>query len=122
MHITQLLRQPRAEKQQYDVWATLNNDTQWGWDGLLPYFKKSEQFKTPNSFQVDVGGVRYEPAVHGFSGRVKVGFPNFFFIQSEFWRKAAIALGFPESPDLANGDPHAVGVAPNSIDASNNTR
>lgn len=31
-------------------------------------------------------------------------------------------LGFPASPDLANGDPHAVGVSANSLDAANNTR
>jgi hypothetical protein len=60
--------------------------------------------------------------VHGFAGRVKVGFPNFFFVQSALWRRAAKELGFPVSPDLANGDPHAVGIAPNSLNAANNTR
>lgn len=113
---------PRAEKEQYDVWAKLNNDTQWGWDGLLPFFKGSEKFHPPNEFQTKVGGVRFDQSVHGFGGRVKVGFPNFFFNQSTLWKEASMKLGFPASPDLANGDPHAVGVAPNSIDATNNTR
>ncbi|KAJ7122424.1 alcohol oxidase [Mycena epipterygia] len=112
---------PRAEKEQYDVWGQLNNDSTWTWNNLLPFFKKSELFSPPNAFQT-ASGVRYLPSVHGFSGRVKVGFPNFFFAQSALWRKAAESLGFPASPDLSNGDPHAVGIAPNLIDAANNTR
>ncbi|KAF8468031.1 alcohol oxidase [Gautieria morchelliformis] len=112
----------RAEKEQYDVWSQLNNVDEWGWDDLLPFFKKSEVFTPPNDFQVQTGGVRFEPSVHGFNGSVKVGFPNFFFIQSTLWRQASENLGFPLSPDLTNGSPHAVGVAPNSLDAANNTR
>ncbi|KAJ7611468.1 alcohol oxidase [Mycena rosella] len=112
---------PRAEKEQYDAWGQLNNDDTWTWDGLLPFFKKSELFTPPNAFQT-ASGARFLSAVHGFAGRVKVGFPNYFFAQSALWRKAAEGLGFPASPDLANGDPHAVGIAPNSINAANNTR
>ncbi|KAJ7627389.1 alcohol oxidase [Roridomyces roridus] len=114
----------RAEKEQYDAWGQLNNDNTWTWSALLPFFKKSELFTPPNVFQV-ANGVNYLPSVHGFNqseGRVKVGFPNFFFEQSALWRKAAEFLGFAASPDLADGNPHAVGVAPNSIDAANNTR
>ncbi|KAJ7089030.1 alcohol oxidase [Mycena crocata] len=114
---------PRAEKEQYDAWGQLNNDSTWTWSALLPFFKKSERFTPPNAFQT-ASGARFLSSVHGFasSGRVKVGFPNFFFAQSALWRQAAESLGFPASPDLSNGDPHAVGIAPNSLDASNNTR
>ncbi|KAJ7464159.1 alcohol oxidase [Mycena latifolia] len=94
---------PRAEKEQYDAWGQLNNDATW---------TKSEIFTPPNAFQT-ASGVRFLSAVHGFAGRVK---------QSALWRKAAEGLGFAASPDLANGNPHAVGIAPNSIDAANNTR
>ncbi|KAF8212665.1 alcohol oxidase [Mycena galopus ATCC 62051] len=112
---------PRAEAQQYDAWGQLNNDSTWTWSALLPFFKKSEIFTPPNAFQT-ASGVRFLSSVHGFAGRVKVGFPNFFFEQSGLWRRAAENLGIPASPDLANGDPHAVGIAPNSLDAANNTR
>jgi hypothetical protein len=99
----------------------LNNDTSWTWNKLLPYFKKSEKFSPPNDFQKS-NGAKFLSDVHGFSGRVKVGFQNFFFEQSALWRATAINMGFPLSPDLSNGHPHAVGLSPNSIDASNNTR
>ncbi|KAL1739396.1 hypothetical protein HDZ31DRAFT_49463, partial [Schizophyllum fasciatum] len=30
----------RGTKSDIDTWATLTGDDSWGWDGLLPYFKK----------------------------------------------------------------------------------
>ncbi|KAF7345195.1 Alcohol oxidase [Mycena sanguinolenta] len=105
---------PRAEAEQYDAWGQLNNDRTWTWSALLPFFKKSEIFTPPNAFQT-ASGVHFLPSVHGFAGRVKVGFPNYFFEQSALWRRAAESLGFPASPDLANGDPHAVGIAPQFV-------
>ena len=120
-----LLIQPRAEKEQYDAWGNLNNnDPNWTWDSLLPYFKRSERFIPPNREQL-ANGVRYLPEVHGTSdnnreGGVKVGYPNYFFPQSTMWREAS---GLRPSPDLANGNPQGtVGVSPNTIDARNNTR
>ncbi|KAJ6600307.1 alcohol oxidase [Mycena vulgaris] len=111
----------RGQKEQYDAWGQLNDDSTWTWSSLLPFFKKSELFTPPNGFQT-ASGVRFMTSVHGFAGLVKVGFPNFFFTQSELWRKAAEGLGFHASSDLTNGDTHAVGIAPDSIDAANNTR
>lgn len=113
---------PRAVKEQYDAWGELNNDSAWTWDALLPFFINSEHFNPPNEFQASNGGARFIPDVHGSSGRVKVGFPNFFFRQSTLWREASMSLGFAASPDLADGNPHAVGVAANSLDPANNTR
>lgn len=111
------------------MWGNLNNDDpNWTWDSLLPYFKRSERFTPPNEDQL-ANGVRYLPEFHGSAddddddderGRVKVGYPNYFFPQSTLWREAS---GFRPSPDLSDGDPQGMaGVSPNSIDAKNNTR
>ncbi|KAF4620899.1 hypothetical protein D9613_001210 [Agrocybe pediades] len=120
---------PRAERAQYDSWGAINNnDPNWTWDNLLPYFKKLEDFTPPNEFQTKVGGARFQPQFHGTNtntslpggGRVKIGFPNFFFPQSTLWRTAS---GLKPSPDLDNGLPQGtVGVSANSLDAKNNTR
>ena len=88
---------------------------------MLPFFKKSEAFVPPNAQQT-AAGVRFDPTVRGFDGQVKVGWQNFFYEQYGIWLKTAENLGFLTSPDLANGDPHAVGFSPNSIDPKNNTR
>jgi choline dehydrogenase-like flavoprotein len=115
---------PRAEREQYDAWGNLNNnDPNWSWDTLLPYFKRSERFTPPNHEQV-ANGVRYLPEFHGTSddepGRVKVGYPNYFFPQSMLWRESS---GFRPSPDLSDGYPQGtVGISPNTVDAKNNTR
>ncbi|KAJ8703494.1 hypothetical protein PTI98_002116 [Pleurotus ostreatus] len=115
---------PRAGRAQYDAWAELNRDASWGWDALLPFFRRSERVTPPDAFQVNEGGVTYDPEVHGSAsdGRVKVGYPNIFFEQSTLWRQAAVAVGFPGERDLASGDPHGVGVSPESIDVTNYTR
>ena len=105
------------------MWAAINNDVTWGWDELLRYFKKSENATAPNEFQKTVGGVTYDPNVHGVGGGVQVGFPNFFYNQSTLWRNASKSLGFHQSPDLSNGNlGSSVGVTPDSIDIRNNTR
>jgi choline dehydrogenase-like flavoprotein len=115
---------PRAEKEQYDAWSNLNNnDPNWTWDSLLPYFKRSERFTPPNQEQL-ANGVRYLSEFHGTAddqhGGVKVGYPNYFFPQSTMWREAS---NWRPSPDLSDGDPqNTAGVSPNTIDAANNTR
>ncbi|KAL4259843.1 GMC oxidoreductase family protein [Pleurotus pulmonarius] len=115
---------PRAGRAQYDAWAELNRDASWGWDALLPFFRRSERVTPPDAFQINEGGITYDPEVHGSGedGRVKVGYPNIFFEQSTLWRQAAVAAGFPGEKDLASGDPHGVGVSPESIDVTNYTR
>ena len=115
--------QPRAEKGQYDAWGELNNnDPNWTWDSLFPYFKKSEILTPPTDSQI-AEGVKYIPEVHGTSkveGRVHVGFPNYFYPQSKMWHTAS---GFALSPDLSAGHPQGeVGISINSLDAKNNTR
>lgn len=118
-----IFHQPRAEKGQYDAWGELNNnDPNWTWDSLLHYFKKSEILTPPNDDQL-AEGAKYVRDVHGTSeeeGRVKVGFPNYFYPQSKMWHTAS---GFKLSLDLSAGHPQGtVGISINSLDAKNNTR
>ncbi|KAJ7823795.1 alcohol oxidase [Mycena olivaceomarginata] len=73
---------PRAEKEQYDAWGQLNNDSTWTWSGLLPFFKSPRSSRRPMGSNPRVAHVSYLRAL---------------------WRRAAEGLGFPASPDLANG-------------------
>lgn len=34
----------RGDKAEYDIWGSIVNDSRWGYDGQLPYMKKTEAF------------------------------------------------------------------------------
>ncbi|KZV82340.1 alcohol oxidase [Exidia glandulosa HHB12029] len=112
---------PRAQKEQYDAWGTLNNDSSWTFDALLPYFRKSEHVHQPDAYQI-ANGAKLDLPFRGTGGPIQVGYPNFEFEQSNLWRAAAAKLGIPVGKDLTNGDAHAVALASNTLDPANNTR
>lgn len=66
----------RAQKSQIDAWEKAGNNG-WNWDTLLPYFKKGEGFQVPTNFSWFEGtGITYNPAYHGYSGPLKVGWSS----------------------------------------------
>jgi choline dehydrogenase-like flavoprotein len=55
-----------ADVGESDQWAELVGDRRWSWDGLLPYFKKTETFYPAKSNTADL------EKYHGFDGPIKV--------------------------------------------------
>jgi choline dehydrogenase-like flavoprotein len=51
----------RGPKADYDHWAEVVGDQQWSYDGLLPYFKKTEQH---------YGDAEKDSQQHGFDGPI----------------------------------------------------
>lgn len=74
----------RGAKPDYDGWLAMGNDG-WGWDDVLPYFKKVENFNIP-SF--------YDEKYHGQSGHVNVEHAPFRTTKGKAWVKAAQEFGF----------------------------
>ncbi|KAJ4473745.1 alcohol oxidase [Lentinula aciculospora] len=64
----------RGSKQNIDKWAALSKDPSWGWDAMLPYFKKSEKFNLPVDGHNITG--QFDPAFHGFKGYIGVSVPG----------------------------------------------
>jgi choline dehydrogenase-like flavoprotein len=68
----------RASKDEYDAWEKLGAGKGWNWEGLLPFFKKSENFHP--SMVEQYPGIPYESgvddSVHGRSGPVQVRYNN----------------------------------------------
>ncbi|KAF5316281.1 hypothetical protein D9619_006817 [Psilocybe cf. subviscida] len=67
----------RGSKEDYDRYARLSGDPGWGWDRLLPYFKKNEALGPPADRHNTAG--QFSPSVHGFNGINSVslyGFPE----------------------------------------------
>ena len=92
----------RGAPEDYDHWASLGN-TDWAFDRVLPFFKKSET-------DLDYG----ESEFHGGSGPIPVWRPprrNWSPLRSAF-HDAASSLGFADDPDMNHPATAGVGVRP----------
>lgn len=74
----------RGTKPDYDGWEAMGNEG-WGWDDVLPYFKKVENFNIPN-FD--------DPKYHGHNGYLNVEHSPFRTPKAKAWVKAAKQMGF----------------------------
>ncbi len=80
----------RGQKQDYDHWRQLGN-TGWGWDDVLPYFKRSEDQE------------RGADAFHGKGGPLAVSNMRIKREICDAYIRAAVELGIPARDDF-NGD------------------
>lgn len=86
----------RGQATDYDGWRQMGNPG-WGWDDVLPYFKKSEDH---------VGG---PSAHHGVGGEWRVDNMRLHWDVLDHWRDAAVAAGLPLTDDFNTGDNEGVG-------------
>jgi len=82
----------RGHRSDYDHWASLGNEG-WGFNDLLPYFKKNECNERGGS------------QLHGDSGPLHVSDCRNYYPINERFLKAAEEAGFPATADF-NGDQH----------------
>ncbi|KAL8633749.1 hypothetical protein Q9189_000485 [Teloschistes chrysophthalmus] len=112
----------RGGQDDYDAWAALGNPG-WDWEGMLPYFIKSETY-TP-VYSADIAreySINYNPAVHGTSGPVQVSYPRFFYPQSTNLFAALNYLGVPTEFDPNDGSSAGAAFVPTDLDPNNQTR
>ena len=81
----------RGQAADYDGWRQLGN-TGWGWDDVLPYFLKSEDYYAGAD------------ASHGSGGEWRVEEQRVSWEILDAWKDAAVAAGIPETPDFNRGD------------------
>jgi choline dehydrogenase len=86
----------RGQSADYDHWRQLGN-TGWGWDDVLPYFRRSEDH---------YGGAS---DLHGSGGEWKVQKQRLKWDILEAVQEAAIQFGIPFSPDFNDGLNEGVG-------------
>ncbi|KAK0109389.1 hypothetical protein ONS96_003203 [Cadophora gregata f. sp. sojae] len=92
----------RGSKCDYDRWEALGNKG-WGFDGLLPYFKKNEQSTPPSKSIAAEWNITYDPSAHGQSGNVKASYSPFIFPTTRNIVEATKELNIPIALDQANG-------------------
>jgi choline dehydrogenase-like flavoprotein len=110
----------RPSPQDIDAWEELKNPG-WNWQGLLPYYKKSEKFTPPSPEQAARFGITWDPAVNGTQGYIQSSYPNYIYPLNKNFQDALISLGIQQSKDQAGS---AIGVfwSPNNLDPHNQTR
>ncbi|XP_022112537.2 glucose dehydrogenase [FAD, quinone] [Pieris rapae] len=87
----------RGAPQDYDNWQAMGNEG-WGWDEVLPYFKKIESFNI-KSFD--------NPDYHGYDGYLNVEHAPFRTTKAKAWVKGAKEFGFKYG-DYNGATPSAV--------------
>jgi choline dehydrogenase-like flavoprotein len=86
----------RGQAADYDGWAQMGL-TGWGWEDVLPYFKRSEDYAEGASDH------------HGTGGEWRVEQQRLHWQVLDDWRDAAVAAGLPRTEDFNAGDNEGVG-------------
>ncbi|RKF15034.1 choline dehydrogenase [Roseovarius spongiae] len=86
----------RGQARDYDIWRQMGNPG-WGWDDVLPYFKRSESH---------FGGA---DEAHGGDGELLVQEQRLRWPILDAVAEAAVELGIPETTDFNRGDNEGVG-------------
>jgi len=81
----------RGQKSDYDHWASLGNRG-WGWDDVLPVFKRSEDYQH--------GADEW----HGVGGEMRVEERRVSWEILDAWRRAAEECGIPRIAEFNRGD------------------
>ena len=100
----------RGQREDFDHWRDLG-DRGWGYDDLLPYFRKLERFELladPRSGRhVKPGGrpvaEQVDPKFHGTDGPLNIAAPRIVNPMTEVYLEAAQLAGYPLNPDF-NGE------------------
>lgn len=87
----------RGNRRDYDHWASLGN-AGWGWDDVLPLFKRSEDNQ------------RGADAFHGVGGPLGVSDSSVIHPSAIAFLEAAARNGIPRLDDLNTGDPEGCGM------------
>ncbi|KAK7966437.1 oxidoreductase, partial [Apiospora aurea] len=73
----------RGTSEDYDRWGQLyrgggsGRASPWGWDGLLPYFRKALTFTAPDPAVRDAVNITYDASYWGNTSRVFAGWPTY---------------------------------------------
>ena len=86
----------RGQARDYDQWRQLGN-AGWGWDDVLPYFKRHEDF------------VHGADELHGAGGEWRIEEQRLHWPILDAFRDACAEIGIPRTRDFNRGDNEGVG-------------
>jgi choline dehydrogenase len=106
----------RGQREDFDAWRDAGNPG-WGYEDLLPYFKKLERFELladPGSGRLDFGGKplagQIDPRFHGTSGPLNIAPLRSVNPLARIYLEAAQRAGYPLNPDFNGERQQGVGL------------
>lgn len=92
----------RGGKDDYNLWSSIVDDPRWSYEGLLPYFRRTETHHYPE-------GV--DPRQHGFEGPIHTTATERKYPLQQLLHKAFVkGTALPDITDANGGNP--IGIAP----------
>ncbi|ORY60270.1 putative choline dehydrogenase [Pseudomassariella vexata] len=111
----------RGNREDYDAWEELGCKG-WGWDGLLPFFKKSENFHPPTEDTQLKHKALYDPDGFGTSGPIQVTYANEFSESHKSWHGTLQELGVEINEKHVMGSNVGVWTSVGSVNPTTCTR
>ncbi|KAL8863141.1 MAG: hypothetical protein Q9178_000516 [Gyalolechia marmorata] len=82
----------RACREDYDAWEELGNQG-WGWDGLLPFFKKSETLHKSTEEHQLIHQSHFDSNFHGAAGPVQTSYSTQYGASHQHWHETLQKVG-----------------------------
>ncbi|KAK0718653.1 putative choline dehydrogenase [Lasiosphaeria miniovina] len=112
----------RGSRGDYDAWAELGN-AGWGWDHLLPFFKKSETFHAPTSdSQAAARAASSHPGLVGLTGPIQISYPMEYTSSHAHWHRTLDSVGIAAGDSQLGGTNVGCWTSLCSVDPLNATR
>ncbi|KAF5378241.1 hypothetical protein D9757_009134 [Collybiopsis confluens] len=106
----------RGSKQDYDAWSQLGIGSGWNWDGLLPYFLKTE------TVHAGPGRIGTSSEFDGQSGPLPIQYNNFYSPLEAPYAQTLESLGVTFNPDPEAGDSTGLFNCAASVDPATGNR
>ncbi|KAM3066690.1 hypothetical protein ACMFMF_010195 [Clarireedia jacksonii] len=111
----------RGSARDYDNWGRLNDDENWSWKGLLPYFVKSTTFQEPSSSLTAEFNITWNSSVYG-NGPIRNSFAPFQWPGIKPQWKGFTEVGCEPQIDGSGGNAYGVFWVRGAIDQTTETR
>ncbi|KAJ6206013.1 hypothetical protein PSV09DRAFT_2376419 [Bipolaris maydis] len=111
----------RATKADYSAWVSLGNKG-WGWNDMLPFFKKGENFNPPDPVFAAASNISWDDSVRGRGGPLQYGYANYNYPGSGQWWSAARSAGMEPIRDPSSGVNVGLFWVPTALDPKTQTR
>ncbi|EME78760.1 uncharacterized protein MYCFIDRAFT_47386 [Pseudocercospora fijiensis CIRAD86] len=111
----------RPSRDDLDAWERLGCEG-WGWEGMLPFYKKSEHFIEPSPQTKARYKQYFDAKVHGKNGPVKISFCKEYSEAHELWHETMNNLGVETNEKPMSGSNIGAWTSCSAVDPETVTR